>query len=67
MKLHILSYNGKPLVSRQKCYWKVRVWDRDKNVSNWSRPASWEMGMLAAADWNARWIESGFKPDHFYT
>ena len=28
--IHI-DYAGLPLISKQRCYWKVRVWDRKKN------------------------------------
>ncbi len=48
-------YAGKPLASRQRCAWKVRVWDQDGKVVE-SKPAFWEMGLLQAADWQARWI-----------
>ena len=49
-------YAGKPLGSRQACFWKVRVWDRDGQPSQWCKPARWEMGLLKADDWKARWI-----------
>ena len=51
-------YAGKPLASRQVCYWKVRAWDRDGQPSDWSKPARWEMGLLKPADWSAQWIEA---------
>ena len=54
-----LDYGGKPLTSRQRCYWRVRVWDARGEPSAWSEPASWEMGLLEAGDWSARWIEDG--------
>ena len=50
-------YDGPPLVSREGYRWQVRVWDGDGTVSPWSEPAGWEMGLLEAADWTARWIE----------
>ncbi len=54
--IHVV-YAGKPLPSRMKCYWKVRVWDKDGNPSPWSEPAVWSMGLLAAEDWaGAKWI-----------
>jgi len=49
-------YGGKPLHSREHVWWRVRVWDRDGKVSAWSAPASWEMGLLAPRDWQAKWI-----------
>jgi alpha-L-rhamnosidase len=52
-----ISYVGKPLVSRQGCFWKVRIWDENGKVSAWSPPAFWTMGILTPADWNgAEWI-----------
>jgi alpha-L-rhamnosidase len=50
-----VEYAGKPLASRARCSWKVRVWDRDGNPSAWSRPALWTMG-LPRSEWKARWI-----------
>jgi alpha-L-rhamnosidase len=53
-------YAGKPLVSGQRTWWKVRVWDRDGRASRWSAPAFWEMGLLTPADWGgAVWINDG--------
>ncbi len=51
-----IAYAGKPLASEQSCFWRVRVYDRDGNLSKWSEPAMWSMGLLAAADWKAQWI-----------
>jgi alpha-L-rhamnosidase len=51
-------YAGQPLASRAPCFWKVRLWDRDGNPSDWSQPAFWTMGLLSPADWHARWIDS---------
>lgn len=51
-----VPYVGKPLGSRQSCFWKVRVWDRDDKPSGYSDTASWEMGLLNPADWQAQWI-----------
>lgn len=52
-----VAYAGRPLASRQICYWKVRAWDGDGKPSPWSKPARWEMGLLKANDWSAQWIE----------
>jgi len=53
--LHIV-YAGKPLVSRQRCFWKIRAWDRDGKPSAWSSAAQWQMGLLQPDDWSAKWI-----------
>jgi len=53
-----IPYAGKPLASRQRVVWQVRVWDADRRASDWSEPGSWEMGLLDKSDWgSARWIE----------
>jgi alpha-L-rhamnosidase len=51
-----VAYAGKPLVSREECFWKVRVWDKDGRASTWSQPAHWSMGLLNNGDWKAQWI-----------
>ena len=51
-----VEYDGKPLASRQACWWQVRVWDRDGEVSDWSEPGWWRMGLLHPDDWQATWI-----------
>ena len=54
-----IVYGGKPLRSGQRCFWKVRVWDRGGTASPWSAPSSWEMALLSPADWKGRWIGDG--------
>ena len=51
-----ILYGGKPLVSRQDCWWQVRVWDNKGKVSGWSEPAFWSMGLLKPEEWKAKWI-----------
>ena len=51
-----IDYAGKPLASQMRCYWKVRVWDRDGKPTSWSQPAFWSMGLLDPSDWQAQWI-----------
>ena len=51
-----VEYAGKPLDSGMRCYWKVRVWDREGEASDWSQPAHWLMGKLKPEDWTAKWI-----------
>ena len=40
------QYQGKPLASLQRCFWKVRVWNDYYAAGGYSDPASWEMGVL---------------------
>jgi len=51
-----IKYQGKPLTSRQDCWWQVRTWDKNGQVSGWSEPSFWSMGLLRADDWKAQWI-----------
>ncbi len=54
-----IEYSGSALGSRQRCYWKVRVWDRDRRPSQWSEPAYWECALLHPEDWEGSWISDG--------
>jgi alpha-L-rhamnosidase len=49
-------YGGQALTSAEKCYWQVRVYDESNNVSAWSAPANWSMGLLSPTNWMAQWI-----------
>lgn len=51
-----VKYAGRPLRSRQRCFWRVMVWDKDDRPSCWSGTARFEMGLLNRSDWKARWI-----------
>jgi hypothetical protein len=55
-----IPYAGKPLDSGAEYWWKVQVWDEKNEISPWSAPAHWGMG-LRAADWKGRWIAA--QPD----
>ena len=52
----LVTYDGQALTSGEACYWKVRVWDENGNVSAWSPMATWTMGLLSPSDWTAQWI-----------
>lgn len=39
-----------------KYFWRVRVWDNSENVSNWSDPASFSIGLLNEDSWAGKWI-----------
>jgi alpha-L-rhamnosidase len=51
-----ISYRGITLSSRQDCWWQVRTWDKNGEVSKWSEPAFWSMGLLKPEEWKAQWI-----------
>jgi len=54
-----IEYDGKPLISGRRVFWKVRSFDSDGLPSPWSEPAIFEMGLLEPRDWKGRWISAG--------
>jgi alpha-L-rhamnosidase len=54
-----VPYDGPKLNSAEACHWKVRVWDKAGKPSPWSKPAVFEMGLLAPNDWHGQWIGLG--------
>jgi len=50
-----VRYAGATLMSRQRVYWKVTVWDETGDSSD-SDVAWFEMGLLSPDDWKADWI-----------
>ncbi len=51
-----VKYAGKPLSSRQRCYWRVRVWDKTDVATPFSAANVWEMGLLEQNDWVGQWV-----------
>ncbi|MCK5676491.1 MAG: family 78 glycoside hydrolase catalytic domain, partial [Verrucomicrobia bacterium] len=62
-----IAYGGKGLRPRMRCFWKVRVWDKDGTPLAWSKPAMWSTGLFLTAEpskeqmaaLDARWIGAG--------
>lgn len=54
-----VRYAGSPLTSRQRVFWKARVWDAQGQPSLWSLPAAFELGLLQEEDWKGCWIGRG--------
>ncbi len=52
----------KPLVSREKITWQVRLWDEGDTPGDWEE-AVFEMGLLSASDWKASWITGNYRAD----
>lgn len=52
----LVPWGGKPLTSRQRVTWRVKVWT-DAGESEWSAPAWFETMLLHPTDWAADWIE----------
>jgi hypothetical protein len=57
-QMNQIIYAGQPLKSDEAVWWKVRVWNGAGNVSTWSAPAQWTMGVLNQSDWEAKWIKA---------
>lgn len=51
-----IVYAGVALTSRRQCFWKVEVRDERQQKSEWSKVATWEMGLLQPQDWQGSWI-----------
>lgn len=56
-----ILYGGQPLGSRAHVAWQVRLWDENDVPGAWSQTASFELGLLAPEDWQARWITGDYK------
>ena len=53
-----VRYAGKPIVSREQCFWKVQTWDKNGVAGKWSPVAMWEIGLPETNDWSgASWIK----------
>ena len=53
-----VKYNGKPLESAKKYYWKVQVQDKKGSKSEFSEWASFETGILKEEDWISKWVHT---------
>ena len=54
-----IQYGGPEAQSRQRYYWRVRVWDQVNNPSDWSESAWWEVGLLEEKEWSVGLDRSG--------
>lgn len=54
----LVPFTQYQLSSRQRYFWKVRVWDEKEKASPYSENAFWEMGLLRINDWQAKWISA---------
>jgi alpha-L-rhamnosidase len=52
---HII-YEGKPLRSDTKYYWRIKWWDFNGNESSYSNIATFGTALLNNTDWQAKWI-----------
>jgi alpha-L-rhamnosidase len=51
-----IPYRGAPLGSRDRVSWRVNYRDEAGREAGWSEAATFELGLLSAADWRAKWI-----------
>ena len=52
-----IKYRGIQLVSKQKYWWIVKIWDEKGKASEWSPVQSFETGLFQNSDWNgAQWM-----------
>ncbi|TNF40733.1 MAG: hypothetical protein EP310_08395, partial [Bacteroidetes bacterium] len=58
-----VKYKGKPIETGKKYYWKVRVWNKEGKVSEWSKPAWFGAGVMKNEDWKAKWIKAPNLPE----
>ena len=50
-----IYYNGEPLQSNHKYYWKVKIWSQNAQIHE-SEPSYWSTGLFKESDWKAKWI-----------
>ena len=55
-----IAYEGKPLHSRDVVTWAVKLWDEQGNGGGITS-SRFEIGLLDAADWKAKWITGNYK------
>ena len=55
-----IPYAGPKLHSRQRVYWSVKLWDENGEGGEISH-SFFEMGLLNASDWKAKWITGNYK------
>ena len=67
----MVTYAGRPLNSNARYNWKVKVWDNQNRVTEWSKEGSFQMALLKPTDWVAKWItpsteESEIRPSPIF-
>jgi alpha-L-rhamnosidase len=58
-----VPYQGGALLSGKEYFWQVRIWDNKGKATEWSTAASFRMGLLTPADWQAQWITPAVTED----
>lgn len=52
----LVEYAGSELRSRQRAWWKLRLWDDLGRPGPYSEPDWFELALLTEADWQADWL-----------
>ncbi|MBQ4208445.1 MAG: hypothetical protein II621_09080 [Clostridia bacterium] len=48
------------LVSGERVNYRIKLWDENGAEGDWSEPAFFEMGLLRASHWQAKWIAGDY-------
>lgn len=58
-----IIYDGPPLASGTRYFWRVRIWDSGNSRSDWSPTATWMTGLFDTASWGKTdWIGLAVDP-----
>ncbi|ABW01021.1 alpha-L-rhamnosidase [Caldivirga maquilingensis] len=55
----VIKYNGPPLSSFTKYYWRVKAWDSNGVEGDWSDVQWFETAVLKPEEWSGKWIGGG--------
>ena len=53
-EMNIIYKNG--VKSRRRYTWRIRLWDENDQVGDWSKESFFETGILDKKEWKAKWI-----------
>ncbi|WP_099205367.1 family 78 glycoside hydrolase catalytic domain [Scatolibacter rhodanostii] len=56
-----ITWGGDLLKSKEFVRWRVRLWDENNQVGEWSE-SYFEMGLLEPSDWQAKWVSGNYSP-----
>lgn len=49
-------YQGKLLTAESSVYWKVRIWNKDREMPEWDIPIPFDIDLLSPQDWKIQYI-----------
>jgi alpha-L-rhamnosidase len=62
---HLVEVPSLVFSSRERVFWRVRVWDEEDRASPFSQASWFEYGLLNQDDWEAQWIQSEVAGDQW--